>query len=299
MARDERMKISEQAATIKRKKDLGFIENSENKTKVIALADSNLLKGKWKFVGNPELKKLNLFSINGKALLADDFFAWITQQHRSSKLTPSAYMLQLYETWTEEKIDQAEEAKIISENPDFQYLLREYREGILLFEIMEKEIWNKASDDSVGQKKFYQEHLSKYNAGPRVEARIFSTSDKSFLEGVKKKVANADTLSAADMKKFKSVQNKRNYEKGDSKVIDKINWVPGLQETEIDGSYYLVEVMQLVAPGQKTFNESRARVISDYQDSLEKNWVTLLRNKFRLAVNKNGKKTVVDELTKK
>src|SRR5260221_845715 len=83
VAPDERMKISEQAAAIKRKKDLRFVENSENKAKVMALADSDLLKGKWKFVGNPQLKKLILRSINGKDLQAGDFFDWIAQQHRS------------------------------------------------------------------------------------------------------------------------------------------------------------------------------------------------------------------------
>jgi len=298
VARDERMKISEQALEVKRKKDLGFVENSETKTKVMALADSSLLKGKWKLSGNPELKKLVLISINGKQVTAGNFILWVEQQQVSSKLTPPAYMNQLYESWTEERINGAEEEKIIKENPDFKYLLAEYREGILLFEIMEKEVWNKASEDSVGQRKYYNEHINKYEAGNRIEARIFSTTDKSFLDEVKKKVTHGDTLKEADMKKFKSAQNFRNYEKGESKAIDKVNWVPGLQEAEIDGTYYLVEVKKLVAPGPKTLEEARAKVISDYQDSLEKNWVASLKNKYRVVLNNKGKKTVVEELTK-
>ena len=299
VARDERMKISEEALALKRKKDLGFIENSETKTKVMALADSNLLKGKWKFVGNPELKKLTLISVSSKELKAGDFISWIEQQRSSSKLAPAVYINQFYENWTEEKINDAEEDKIIKENPDFKYLIAEYREGILLFEIMEKEVWNKASEDSVGQRKFYQEHVSKYEAGNRVEARIFSTTDKSFLEEVKKKVAHGDTLKEADIKKFKSAQNFRSYEKGESKAIDKISWVPGLQGTDIDGTYYLIEVKKLVAPGPKTLEEAKAKVISDYQDSLEKNWVASLKNKFHVTLNSKGKKFVIEELTKK
>jgi len=298
VARDERMKISEQSLAVKRKKDLGFVENSETKTKVMALADSNLLKGKWKFSGNPELKKLALISFNGKQVTAGDFILWVERQQASNKLTPPAYMNQLYESWTEERINEAEEEKIIKENPDFKYLLAEYREGILLFEIMEKEVWNKASEDSVGQRKYYNEHINKYEAGNRVEARIFSTTNKSFLDEVKKKVTHGDTLKEADMKKFKSAQNFRNYEKGESKAIDKINWVPGLQETEIDGTYYLVEVRRLVAPGPKTFEEARAKVISDYQDFLEKNWVASLKNKYHVSINNKGKKAIVEELTK-
>jgi len=298
VARDERMKISEQALAVKRKKDLGFSENGETKAKVMAAADSNLLKGKWKFSGGPELKKLTLISIGGKALKAGDFILWAEQQRTSSKLTPAAQMNQLYENWTEEKINEAEEEKIIKENPDFKYLIAEYREGILLFEIMEKEVWNKASEDTVGQRKFYNEHSNKYETGNRIEARIFSTTDKLFLEEVKKKIANGDTLKEVDMKKFKSAQNIRKYERGESKAVDKINWVPGLQETEIDGTYYLIDVKKLIAPGTKTLEEAKAKVISDYQDSLEKAWVASLKNKYRVSLNDKGKKLVVTELTK-
>jgi peptidyl-prolyl cis-trans isomerase SurA len=159
-------------------------------------------------------------------------------------------------------------------------------------------VWNKASTDSVGQRKYYREHITKYEGGNRIEARIFSTTDKSFLEEVKMKIARGDTLKETDMKKFKSAQNFRNYEKGESKAIDKISWVSGLQETEIDGTYYLVEVKRLVPPGPKTLEEARAKVISDYQDSLEKDWVTSLKNKFRVVLNNKGRKVVVEELTK-
>ncbi len=299
VARDERVKISEQALAITRRKELGFSENKENKGKVIALADSSLLKGKWKFRGNIEIKKLTLFSLGNKEVKAGDFFEWVEHRQSSSKMSPSSYFAQLYEELLDEKVNEAEEEKIKKENPDFQYLLTEYKEGILLFDVMEKEVWNKASEDSIGQKKFYREHLTKYNAGDRVEARIFSTTDKSFLEEIKKKVAQGDTLNVADMKKFKSVQNFRKYEKGESKVIDKINWVLGLQETETEGTFYLVEVKRLVAPGAKTFTEARARVISDYQDSLEKNWVASLKNKYPVSINTKGKKTVMSELIKK
>ncbi len=299
VARDERLKISEQAAAIKRKADLGFGENASNKTKVIALADSSLMKGLWKFKGNDELKNGLLFSVGGKKITVGDFARWVEKKHVSNKLSPSNYMNQLYNSFADEKISEAEEEKIVKENPDFQHLMSEYREGILLFEIMEREIWNRASDDSIGQKKFYNENLDKYKAGPRVEARIFSTTDKSFLNEMKKKIAKGDTLSAADMKKFKSVQNYRNYEKNESKVISKINWVPGLQETELDGTFYLVEVSKLVEAGTKKFNEARAQVISGYQDSLEKNWVTSLKKKYPVKVNSKGKNAVIQELLKK
>jgi peptidyl-prolyl cis-trans isomerase SurA len=132
-----------------------------------------------------------------------------------------------------------------------------------------------------------------------VEARFFSTADKSFLDQIKKKISNSDTLSAADMKKFRSVQNFRNYEKGESKIIDKVNWVPGIQELNIDGNYYLLEIKRLVEPGTKTFSESRSQIISDYQNELEKEWVLSLRKKYTFKINKKGKAFIMNELVKK
>jgi len=299
VARDERLKISEQAATTKRRVDLGFKENASSKTKLLALADSSLLKGRWKFTGTDDVRKSTLFEVGGRNFMVGDFVGWIEKKKTFSALSPKDYMNQLYNQFVDLKIDVAEEEKIVKENPDFSHLLSEYREGILLFEIMEREIWNKASDDTLGQRKFYNEHLDKYKAGPRVEARVFSTTDKAFLDDIKKKITKADTLTPADMKKFKSVQHFRNYEKGESKVIDKINWVPGMQEVEFDGTYYLVEVARLVEAGTKKFSEVRAQVISGYQDALEKSWVESLRKKYPVKVNGKGKAAVVNELTKK
>jgi peptidyl-prolyl cis-trans isomerase SurA len=99
------------------------------------------------------------------------------------------------------------------------------------------------------------------------------------------------------LKKFKSIQPFRIYEHKDSKVIDRINWTAGLQETELDGQLYLVEVKRLVPPGVKSFEEARAGVISDYQDQLEKQWITELKEKFPVKVNNKGKKYVLAELT--
>jgi peptidyl-prolyl cis-trans isomerase SurA len=299
VSRDERLKISENLLAVKRKTDLGFKENAEAKSKLINLADSSLLKGKWKIVLSDELKKTNLYTIGGKGFTTGDFVAWVMQHKATSKLSPTGYLTQLYNSFVDEKTDAAEDEKIKKENPDFQYLMSEYREGILLFEIMEKEVWNKASDDSVGQRKYYNEHLDKYKAGSRIEARIFTTPDKTFLEAIKSKIAKGDTLSADDLKKFKSVQSFRKYEKGESKIIDKIDWVVGVQDTSLDGMYYLVDVSKLVAPGTKSFDEARAQVISAYQDVLEKNWVEALKKKYAVKVNAKGKKAITQELLSK
>jgi peptidyl-prolyl cis-trans isomerase SurA len=297
LSRDERLQISKQVLSKKRRQEYQFSEDGTAKEKILEQADSSLILGTWRFHGNEALKLQTLFTIQSQPTTASDFFQYILKNQVPTNLSPTAYMKQLYENFADEKIMIAEEEKLLREHPEYKNLLNEYREGILLFDIMEQEVWNKASTDTLGQRKFYEANKAKYQAGERLEARIFSAADKSIIQEVMAKVSAGDSLTSADLKKFKSIQPFRLYEKKDSKVIDRINWTSGLQETEVDGQFYMVEVKRLVAPGEKGFEEARSNVISDYQDQLENQWIIELKKKFPVKVNNKGKKFVFAELT--
>ena len=299
VARDERLQISQQTLAAKRKRDFGFIEYEEVKKEIFALADSSLTKGKWKFVGNEILSAKKIVELQGKGIPVKGFVQYVAINQSQSSMAPATYIAQLYNNFVEETISNLEEEKLKVEKPEFKNLLTEYREGILFFDIMEKEIWNKASEDTSGQRKYYETHIDKFKAGDRVQARIFSTPDKSIVDEFKKKVSAGDTLKEADIKRFKSVQPFKKYEKGDSKVIDKVSWVPGLHEVELEKGFYLVEIEQLITPGTKTFDEAKASIISDYQTELEKTWLERLKKKYPIEISAKGKKYILAELIKK
>lgn len=299
VSRDERLQLSQQALSAKRKKEYLFAEDNSAKQRVIAMADSTLIRGMWKYAGQSEILSQRLFSIQNKPILIAKFVDYVRVNQRVTNQAPATYMNQLYENLVEEKIQVAEEEELKKKYPEYNSLLTEYREGILLFEIMETEVWNKASADTAGQRNYFQNNKNNYQAGDRIEARIFTAQDKSIRDEIMVKINIGDTLAEADLKKLKSIQNFRVYEKKENKVIDRISWSTGLHETESDGLFYLVEVKRLVPPGIKSFDEARAQVISDYQDYLEKNWVRQLREKYHVKINNKGKKFVLAELTKK
>ncbi|MCW5910328.1 MAG: peptidylprolyl isomerase [Cyclobacteriaceae bacterium] len=299
LGRDERVQQSQQAQKSARRKAYQFAEQKETLEKVLAKADSTLTKADWTYIPEASLGSQQLFSVVNTPYTVKQFVAFAKKNQKVTRLAPRAYAQQLYDEWAEEKIEAAEEESLKRENPDFRNLLTEYREGILLFEIMESEVWNKASEDTVGQKKYYEANRNKYQAGDRVEARYFAATDKKIITEIVSKINHGDSLTGADLRRFKSVQHFRVYEKKDSKVIDRVSWVTGLHEAEADGQHYLVEIKRLVPPGIKSFSEARAQVIADYQDELEKQWVASLRQKYPVKVNKKGRKHVVAALTKK
>lgn len=298
VARDERMAISKAKEDERRKKKLNFQESEELRNKLNQLMDSTITKAGWKPANGLDMSA-ELFEVNSKKYSLMDFVAYVEKNHPSTKESPTAYVNRQYESYVNAVLSNEEDLQLQLENPEYKSLVDEYREGILLFSIMEQEVWNKASDDSLGQVAYYQSHLDKYKAGDRVEAKIFATQNKQFSDHVKEIILKGDTLKPEDLMKFKSITNSRAYEKGEHPAVDRVNWVIGLQEAEADGMYYLVEISSLVAPGIKKFEEVRASVISDFQDTLEKKWIEILRSKYPVKINKRGKKEAISILTSK
>lgn len=277
IGRDERLQISHAAQLARRKAQFNFKEKGDTA------------------LSNPAE---TLFTVNNTTVTVGDFLKYIKTHSRPSALSPAAYRKQLYDQFTEVYLSDAEDAKLQQTNSEYRNLVREYKEGIMFFTIMEKEVWNKGSVDTVGQRLYYEKHKDKYKAGDRVWLRMYSSPDKEFINEVLEKTKRGDTLSAAEAKKFKSVTVFRAYGKGENKIVDMVPWSVGIHEAEAEGMYYLVEIERLLPPGTRTLQEAKAAVISDYQEEIEKKWLEGLRAKHKVTVNKKAVKAVVQQLEK-
>lgn len=299
VARDDRIALSKSIAEQKRRKKYNYQEDKLLEKNLQLLADSSLVQGNWRAGKTNALPTDPLFSVDKKVFRVSDFEAYLLKNQAESKMEPAAYIHDLFNQFVEGLLAEIEDTSLQQENPEYKNLVNEYREGILLFNIMEEEVWNKASNDSLGQRNYYNENLNKYLAELRVNARIFLTEDRTFRDAMKVKIDRGDSLTKEDIKKFKLVVNFKAYEKGESMAIDLITWTVGLHTAEAEGMYYLVEVEKLIPPGQKKFEEVRASIISDYQDQLEREWLQKLRAKYSVKVSGKGKKKAVAELTQK
>jgi peptidyl-prolyl cis-trans isomerase SurA len=296
VARDERVQVSRQALMHKLKRDFSFQENASLKAKVFALADSSLTKGKW--IAPAASGKEWLFSLRSQKVTAREFYQYIKKNQKPSALPPTQYIEQLFNGCVEQHIHDQLEAKIIRDNPDFKLLLTEYYEGILLFDIMEREVWKKASDDSVGQRAYFEANKNSYSAGERMAAVIYSSNVADGITTLKGHIEKSDTVQIKNMLERRNARQERGiYQKNDRPVLSKIEWEKGIHTAEHNGIHYLVQVNELVPPGPMSFEEARAAVISDYQDSVEKLWLETLRKKHPVKVNAKTKAYVVQKLT--
>ena len=295
--RNERTQLSKQVLQTKLRRTYDWKENPVIKEKVFALGDTTLQKAKWKAPTYPE--KEILFTLKSKGFSAKKYLAYVQKNQKPGNQNPAKYMEQLYNNFVDASIMEMEEEKIMRENPEYGFLLKEYYEGILLFEIMEKEVWNKASDDSVGQVEYFNAHKANYQAGERAKATLYSSKEKGF-EGQLKALLEAGNENK--IQEFISANKIKTesgfYNREEKPILQKVTWAKGIYPVENNGMYYLARLNDILPAGDMSFEEARSGVISDYQTFLEQNWITQLKKKYEVKVNEKGKQQILAQLQK-
>jgi peptidyl-prolyl cis-trans isomerase SurA len=300
VARDERVQISKQALQQKLRKDFQLDEKLSVKTKVLALADTTIKQGQWNAPQYANSEKEILFTLQTKPYVVKDFLSYAVKNQHATALAPDKALDQLYASYVDLSIIQLLETNLVENNPEYKMLLNEYYEGILLFEIMEKEIWNKATEDSVGQRTFYTANVLKYQAKERADVTLYSSLTKEFADPLLGQLQEKDSAKLETYLQTQKIKKESGrFEKDERAVLSKINWIKGAYQAENNGMYYLVVINEIVPPGQKTFDEARAAVISDYQAHLEQVWLNQLKTKYPVKVNEKGKKYILEQLQKK
>jgi len=176
-------------------------------------------------------------------------------------------------------------------NADFKYQMQEFREGNMLFEIMERNVWNKAASDSIGLRNYYNEHKEKYIWAESADVLMFSCADKKAAEEA------ADALkSGKDWKKIAEDSQGRIQSDSGRYEITQLQVPEGTKLSEglitgplintTDNSASVVKILKIhLANEQRSFDEAKGLVINDYQNYLEDKWIAVLKKKYPVKVN--------------
>ncbi|HEY8387509.1 MAG TPA: peptidylprolyl isomerase [Parasegetibacter sp.] len=175
-------------------------------------------------------------------------------------------------------------------NPEFGIQLQEFKEGNLLFEIMQRNVWDRAMLDTAGLRKYYLEHKAEYKWLPSASAIVFNCSDsiiyKSFREDLerapgkwKQLIDETDGRVFADSGRFEINYLPIPY----GTQLKENQFTPAV--TNDNGSVSFTLILKLY-PGDepREFEDSRGLVQADYQNYLEKIWVQELKKKYPVKV---------------
>ncbi len=191
------------------------------------------------------------------------------------------------------------EREALSEKyPEYRNLVNEYRDGMLLFEVSNQNVWEKASKDKEGLEKFFNANRGKYTwENPKYKGYVvFCTNDS--LEQVvsaylKSNVIPADSLAAVTKREFgRDVKIERVIAaQGENAIVDAVAF--GGEKPAPSGRWTNYFAYQgRIIPSPEEAADVRGAVTTDYQAELEKQWVASLREKYPYKVNQKVLKKI-------
>ena len=253
----------------------------------------NSTQNVWEFSDNFDTTQPFL-TIQNKTYGSQDFLEYLNKNQRAVKENwpTNVIVKKQYASFLEQSVFQYKRDNLENENQEFAHIINEYREGLLLFELMQDKIWDGAKNDSIGLQNFYDENKPNYVWPDRIEGSVARSSDSKYIKKVLKYWKNNRTNQEIDEALNTSQQNvifsNGELEIGHSALPPSFEFKAGLSKViKENANYYVVNVTELKPSTQKTFEEAKGQLISDYQTELELKWIQELRSKYTFKVNQD------------
>lgn len=286
ISRDSRGELSKISLYEKLKDNYKVKNNVNNFKKLRKLAYKNVKLSNWD--GINDIDSEVLFYIDSLEILVSDFVKYVLLNQKNE----TDFDI-LYQDYVNVKLLSHEKNMLSFKYPEYKALLNEYREGILLFDITNQNVWNKAVNDTVGLNQYFIDNQQNYMWNDRVEASIYTCSNKTIASRVKFQLfllqSNDKILKNINKESPLNLQIQSDtFEENDNVYIQKSEKKLGLNSDIVldDGSVVLVYVKNKIPATNKDLSDVKGKVISDYQSHLENQWIDKLRKKYTIKINK-------------
>jgi len=297
ISRDSRNEASRSSMIAKVKKQYRFKEYPGTRDELTSLFDSTLSEGDWELTRAENFKKVmfNLTDSNNvvTTFTQQDFAKYVsTHQTKRSGTSPQIIASSMYEQWTGETCLSYYEDRLDMIFPDFRNLMKEYRDGILLFDLTDKMVWSKAVKDTAGLEEFYASNKNNYLWGERCEAAVYNCVNAKVAAEFRKQMSkgkktSTEIMQALNSEKPESISvREARFSKGEDELVDATGWKSGLSgDFEKNNRIYIVDIKSVLPVTPKTLEEAKGVITADYQTYLEKSWIQSLRTKYPIQVN--------------
>ncbi|MBT8260563.1 MAG: peptidylprolyl isomerase, partial [Bacteroidia bacterium] len=269
------------------------------------ILDDRIYKREWSVPVDLDQNRI-LFDFGDKKLTYHDFALYMesSQKQMAKGQDYKSFISDLFKNYFKKRLMAYHESKLEYINPEYASVLSEYRDGLLLFDLMQEKIWNAVKEDSLGLQKYYQEHKGNYIWPNRVDADVFSCTEK---DKIKEAIQH--------LKERKDIENiKEDLNSNDKQTLmitsglftndhralpEGFEFKVGISKIYMeDNVYKVVNVRDILEVSIKTFEEAKGKVISDYQNVVEQNWVEQLKQKYPISINKKILKRVKKAIVK-
>lgn len=328
ISRDQRSKQPQNVFVENMKEKYGFVDHtSKNKEafdELLSVLTDSVFRGTWKA---PQLKngEMIAFSFSDKQYTVNDLAKYIEEtQKKSLKKYKATYLKEQFDALVSREIIAYANAGLEQDYPEFNELVKDYRNGLLIFAYNDEKVWSKAIIDTTGLKEFYAIESKKHDMNnpeesiyfwkQRADVMTISIFDSSCIDAAKamkvveknafKEEMTKDKMYDLLMKKLKKkkctvdppmyIRNVK-VEKDNNEVITPEQFKKGIYSVKtVNGKGYIIIVVKgLIEPTIKELRDARGYYINDYQTYLEKQLVENLRNKYKITVYRDK----IDKIT--
>ncbi len=299
---DRRFERARNAVVDRLKQEEGYSAHEDIHNAILDTVSSAFFQAGWKLhqmgTSDPQLFTLGDTSLHLSDL---DAFLMLNLRQRQSltgRADPAVALDFFMDAFEKQTALRYLNGKLEVKYPEFRYLMREYREGILLFEATQEEVWNSAALDSAGLENFFRENRDQYQWNTRAVCSEYRLSSQAGdqLESLRAYATGNDPAAVLD--RFNTGANsivarvEKTFEKGTAgDVLEEGDWKEGelspTRRQEPNDTYVFYKVESVLPPQPKTLDEARGYVTADYQDQMEKQWVDDLRKKYEVVVHED------------
>jgi len=253
----------------------------------------------WHIIKMKERKQLEPFEFH-----KDNILRFLEQRGARNHITEQkldAMVKASDGTITKESLIQQRVDSLSEVDPEMRYLIKEYHDGLLLYEISNITIWEKASKDDEALERYFKKHKKKYKwEEPRFKGMAYHVKDEAHVKAVRKCVKKLDfeDWNEALRKTFNNDSiirirvEKGIFKKGDNALIDReIFKVDDAKVDSVKG-YPIDAVYGKKLKKPQNYVDVRNLVVADLQEEMERQWIADLRKKYAVSINEEVLKSV-------
>ena len=276
------------------KKEASFKEDQKLLTEFTSALSDDYYNYNWKV---PEIEDKTLITFGADQHMMSDFAGFVKKNSKERMRSKGQESIEqsvqgIYNTYVTTKAIAFAENRLEDRYPEFNNLMREYKEGILLFDIAKDMIWDKASKDTAAIETFFQSNEDNYKWKKRARLTRYSVrttepAQVTTMVTYAKNNTSEDVLAVFNKGKELVISNKETLEEGHKNLKD----IP-MESGYVSKPVYndklrvttFVKVEEVIPARNKTLKEAKGYVISDYQDQLDKEWIEDLKREYKVKI---------------
>lgn len=280
----------------KLKKEYAFAKNGKNYDALVKELDKkNSLDKVYLDEIKNKMGSKELYSYGGVSRTVGDLIDYIQPRVKGEEIIKMENFADFhFDNYVENDMTEFEKGRLEQKYPKYKSLLKEYRDGILLFEINDQKVWSYAIKDTAGLRAFYEAHKNDYMWKDRVDAQIFTSKDKKVINQAYKLLKKGQ-LRSDSIVNYLNKDSQLNiafesgrFEEGKNEYLDSYDFSEGLNKPVLlNGKYVLVKIDKKLSAQPKQLKEAKGAVTAAYQEYLEDKWITELRGTYEVTVYKD------------